>query len=105
VTERHGGYPFLSFGDHHHDDARPAVSLDAPDSGNVGLYHAAVEVDDHEALAAVKTRLEARNVDVSPVEHGISSAVYFDDPAGTGLEASVDTGGTVVRHESAVQPV
>ena len=32
-----------------------------------------------------------RGVDVSPVDHGISRALYFEDPDGNGLEACVDT--------------
>jgi len=30
-------------------------------------------------------------VGVSPVDHGISKALYFDDPDGNGLEVYADT--------------
>jgi len=92
VTERHGRYAFLSFGDHHHDVALQEVGPDAPSPGaGVGLYHAAVELPDLEALAALRDRLADRGVDVTPVDHGISRALYFEDPSGNGLEAYVDT--------------
>jgi catechol 2,3-dioxygenase len=92
VTEDHGRYAFLSFGDHHHDVALQAVPPDAPGPGDgVGLYHAAVELEDLEALAAVHGRLTDRGVGASPVDHGISKALYFEDPSGNGLEAYVDT--------------
>lgn len=92
VTERHGRYAFLTFGEHHHDVALQAVPPDAPGPGRgVGLYHAAIEVPDLEALAALQERLRARDVAVSPVDHGISRALYFEDPSGNGLEAYVDT--------------
>ena len=32
-----------------------------------------------------------RGVTVSPVDHGISKALYFTDPDGNGLEAYLDT--------------
>ncbi|MFT4884671.1 MAG: catechol 2,3-dioxygenase, partial [Natronomonas sp.] len=57
----------------------------------VGLYHAAFEIEGAEELRAVYETLRDRGVDVSPVDHGISKALYFDDPSGNGLEAYVDT--------------
>ena len=59
--------------------------------GGVGLYHAAVELDDFDALAAPGDRLTDREVHISPVDHGISTALHVEDPAGTGLAAYVDT--------------
>ena len=56
-----------------------------------GWYHAAVELDDLDAFAALAHLLTDREVAVSPVDHGISKALYFEDPAGNGLEAYVDT--------------
>ena len=44
-----------------------------------------------DAPAATHDRLRERGVEVSPVDHGISRALYFDDPDGNGLEAYVDT--------------
>ena len=92
VTERAGNFAFLSFGESHHDVALQGVGPDAPGPGRgVGLYHAAFEVPDAEALRATYRRLRSRDVRVSPVDHGISKALYFDDPAGNGLEVYLDT--------------
>ncbi len=92
VRERVGRYAFLSWGDQHHDVALQAVGDGAPGPGaGVGLYHAAIEVPDEAALAGVADRLDERGVPVSPVDHGISLALYFDDPDGNGLEAYLDT--------------
>jgi len=92
VTERHGRYAFLSWGEHHHDVALQAVGADAPGPGaGVGLYHAAVEVDSLDRLKSVYERLQERDVDAAPVDHGISKALYFSDPDGNGLELYVDT--------------
>mgnify|MGYP006274987451 CR=1 FL=1 len=92
VTERHGSFAFLSFGDRHHDVALQGVGADAdPPGTGVGLYHTAFEVTSGDALAAVYERLESRDVPVSPVDHGISKALYFDDPDGNGVEVYLDT--------------
>ena len=92
VTERRGRYAFLSWGDRHHDVALQGVGEEAPGPGRgVGLYHAAVEVDDRAALRGVQDRLRDRGVAVSAVDHGISEALYFDDPDGNGLEVYRDT--------------
>ena len=94
VRERHGSDAFLSFGDRHHDLALQAVGSDAAGptpEPSVGLYHAAFEVPSAAALSAVHERLRTHDVMVSPVDHGISRALYFDDPDGNGLEVYHDT--------------
>ncbi len=92
VVERHANYAFLSWGDRHHDVALQEVGEDAEGSGpGIGLYHAAIEVPAAAGLKGVYERLQAREVAVSPVDHGISQAIYFDDPDGNGLEVYRDT--------------
>jgi catechol 2,3-dioxygenase len=92
VTERAGSYAFLSWGGKHHDVALQEVGAGAPGPGSgVGLYHAAFEVLDRDALRATYERLRERGVRVSPVDHRISLAIYFDDPDGNGLEVYLDT--------------
>ncbi|PSP56637.1 biphenyl-2,3-diol 1,2-dioxygenase [Halobacteriales archaeon QS_1_67_19] len=92
VTERAGRFAFLSGGEKHHEVALQELGPDASDPGRgVGLYHAAFEVATPEALAATDRRLRERGVAVTPVDHGISEALYFDDPDGNGLEVYLDT--------------
>ncbi|QLG63833.1 VOC family protein [Halorarum salinum] len=94
VAERVGRFAFLTLGEHHHDLALQEVpnagSASTGSDGPVGLYHAAWEVADAESLAGAYERLRAREVDVSPVDHGISLALYFDDPDGNGVEVYLD---------------
>ena len=83
------------------DSALQSVPPDATGpGGGVGLYHTAVELDDPDALAALDDldalaapgdRLTDRELTVSPVDHGISKALYVENPAGNGLESYVDT--------------
>ena len=117
VTEEVGGYAFLSFGDRHHDvalqevDAEPEVeqadadaifhdsetdtAMREGDAGDgceeAGLYHAAFEVDDEAALGELYRQLQELGVETTSVDHGISKALYFEDPSGNGLEVYVDT--------------
>ncbi|WP_224332615.1 VOC family protein [Haloprofundus halobius] len=92
VTERHVNYAFLSFGSHHHDLALQALGDDAADPGpGVGLYHSAWEVETPAELRATYETLDERGVSVAPVDHGISKALYFDDPDGNGVEVYLDT--------------
>lgn len=92
LTERVGGFAFLSYGDRHHDVALQELGVDAPGPGRgIGLYHAAFEVPSTDALRATHDRLRERGIDVTPVDHRISKALYFDDPDGNGLEVYLDT--------------
>ena len=92
ITETHGRFQFLSWGERHHDVALQAVGPDAPGpSSGVGLYHAAMEVADAAGLTTIFERLQDRGVPVTPVDHGISKALYFSDPDGNGLEVYLDT--------------
>lgn len=100
VTERYANYAFLTFGDRHHDVALQAVGPDAsgPRMG-VGLYHAAFEVESPDALRRTAERLSDRGVSVTPVDHRISKALYFDDPDGNGVEVYLDTREETGREE------
>ena len=93
VSERVGTtFAFLSFGVEHHDlalQAHPSAPPAPPQAA--GLYHSAFEVEQPAALAEVAGRLERHGVRYSPVDHGISKALYFSDPDGNGVEVYLDT--------------
>ena len=99
VTERVDRYAFLSFGEHHHDLALQGIGAAETDDGvpaeprgpRVGLFHSAWEVDSPADLRETAERLGERGVAVSPVDNGISKALYFDDPDGNGVEVYLDT--------------
>lgn len=94
VSERVGeSYVFLSAGTKHHDLALQSADPQAPAPlpGSLGLYHIAFEVPDLPGLAQVYQALLARAIPVRAVDHGISLALYFEDPDGNGVEVYVDT--------------
>ncbi|NJK78739.1 MAG: biphenyl-2,3-diol 1,2-dioxygenase [Chloroflexaceae bacterium] len=94
VVERVGDYyAFLTGGSMHHDIALQNVGPDAPQPypQGTGLYHVAFEVPDRAALAAAYRELTEARIDVGPVDHLISWAIYFNDPDGNGLELYWDT--------------
>ena len=94
LVERVGNrYAFLSAGIHHHDVALQGVDPDAPSHSPraVGLYHVAFEVPDRAAFAESYHKLVGAGIDVAPVDHLISWALYFNDPDGNGLEIYWDT--------------
>ena len=94
VTERIGHqFAFLSAGTMHHEVALQALGPDAPSPPRhgVGLYHTAFEVPDRRMLAEVYRLLINAEIDVNPIDHRISWALYFNDPDGNGLEVYCDT--------------
>ncbi len=92
LTEHHDRYAFLSFGERHHDVALQEIGEQAgAPAGGVGLYHVAFEVQTAAELRSVYEALRDRGAEVSPVDHGISKALYSRDPDGNGVEVYLDT--------------
>ena len=91
VTQRYGEQAaFLAAGDYHHhiglntwhsNGAGPAPGRAA------GLYHAAFVFPDRASLGAALQRVldHGTNLD-GAADHGVSEAVYFNDPDGNGIE-------------------
>lgn len=83
---------FFSLGNHH-DFAVMAVgdAAGSPGEADTGLAHVAFKIgDDIEALRQAKAHLEGAGVSVTPVDHGVTQSLYFQDPDGNGLEVYVD---------------
>jgi catechol 2,3-dioxygenase len=94
LTERVGNhYAFLTGTPMHHEIALQNVGPQAheADPYGVGLYHVAFEVPDKRSFALAYKALIDADIDVGPVDHLISWAMYFSDPDGNGLEIYWDT--------------
>ena len=91
VTQRYGeSAAFLSAdGYHHHIGLNTWDSLGSgpPPNGHTGLYHTAFLFPSRPALAqAIKRALDAGVRLTGMADHGVSEAVYMDDPDGNGVE-------------------
>lgn len=81
---------FISAGGyHHHIGLNTWESKDAPPapSYGVGLYHTAILYPTRKDLAVILKRLIDAHYPISGAsDHGVSEAIYLDDPDGNGVE-------------------
>jgi len=91
VTQRYGKQAaFLSAGGYHHHiglNTWDSLGGTPPPPGHTGLYHSAFLFPDRKSLAQVLKRLvEAGYPLTGASDHGVSEALYLDDPDGNGVE-------------------
>ncbi|MBL9062342.1 VOC family protein [Tabrizicola sp.] len=91
VTQRYGAQAaFLSAGGYHHHiglNTWDSLGGSPPPPGHTGLYHSAFLFPDRKSLAQVLKRLvEAGYPLTGATDHGVSEALYLDDPDGNGVE-------------------
>lgn len=91
VTQRYGGQAvFLSAGGYHHHiglNTWDSAGADPPPPGHTGLFHVAILYPTREALANAYRRLEAARWPLSGAsDHGVSLALYLEDPDENGVE-------------------
>ncbi len=81
---------FLAAGDYHHHiglNTWESAGGTPPPPGHTGLYHSAFVYPDRRSLAqALKRVLEAGVKITGKADHGVSEAIYFNDPDGNGVE-------------------
>ncbi len=95
LMQRYGDQAaFLSAGGYHHH-----LGLNTWDSlngvrrapGSVGLFHVAFLYPSRKDLAQALRHVLAQGVELTgAADHGVSVAVYFDDPDGNGIELYYD---------------
>ena len=91
VTQRYGrDAVFLSAGGYHHHiglNTWESKAGAAPPLGSTGLYHVAFLYPTRTALADALRRLAAASVALTgAADHGVSEALYLEDPDGNGVE-------------------
>ncbi len=91
VTQKSGTQAaFLSAGGyHHHIGLNTWHSKDGPtpDPRAPGLYHVAFLYPDRQALAQTLLQVVTSGVPIlGAADHGVSEAIYFEDPDGNGIE-------------------
>jgi catechol 2,3-dioxygenase len=91
VQERMGdSAAFISAGGYHHHiglNTWESRGGTPPPPGHTGLYHTAVLYPSRKALAEVLLRLVEHEYPLTGAsDHGVSEAIYLDDPDGNGVE-------------------
>jgi catechol 2,3-dioxygenase len=84
-----GPAAFLSVDGYHHHVAlntRWSLGGTPPPPGHTGMFHVAFVYPDRKSLARASQRVAAAGVAVEGQDHGVSEALYFDDPDGNGVE-------------------
>ncbi|ARC87947.1 VOC family protein [Rhodovulum sp. MB263] len=91
LTQRYGpGAAFLSAGGYHHHlglNTWESLGATPPPPGHTGLYHSAILFPDRASLGAALARVLAAGISLTgAADHGVSEAVYLNDPDGNGVE-------------------
>lgn len=91
ITQRYGSQAaFLSAGGYHHHiglNTWESRGGPRPATGTTGLYHLAILYARREELADALRRLVRHGVRLGGAsDHGVSEALYLDDPDGNGVE-------------------
>jgi catechol 2,3-dioxygenase len=81
---------FLSAGGYHHHiglNTWESKGGSPPPAGSTGLFHVAIRYPSRAALADALKRLVDNGVSLSGAsDHGVSEALYLNDPDGNGIE-------------------
>jgi len=91
ITQRMGGQAaFLSAGGYHHHlglNTWESRGGSPPPRGATGLYHIAIRYPERRVLADAYRRVTAAGIALRGAsDHGVSEALYLDDPDGNGVE-------------------
>ena len=81
---------FISAGGYHHHiglNTWESKGGSPPPPGTTGLYHVAIRYPSRAALADALRRLVENKVPITGAsDHGVSEAIYLNDPDGNGIE-------------------
>ncbi len=90
VMQQREGAVFISAGGYHHHIALntwDSLGGPAPAKGTTGLYHVAILYPSRAALGRALARVHAAGITLTGAsDHGVSIALYLDDPDGNGVE-------------------
>ena len=90
VMQRREGAVFLAAGGYHHHIALntwESLGGPPPTKGTTGLYHVAILYPTRPSLGRALKRVVEAGVQLTGAsDHGVSIALYLDDPDGNGVE-------------------
>lgn len=91
------GLCFMTFDDEHHRIAliQPPEPPEPRSPTASGMHHTAYTFDHLDSLLARYTELRDRGIaPAAPVQHGVTTSLYYQDPDGNFVELQVDNFGT-----------
>lgn len=97
------GICFISFDDEHHRIALAALPDVAPraEGMRVGMHHIAFTYRDLGELLATWRRLKGAGIETYwPINHGITTSMYYRDPDGNTIELQVDNFATAAEADA-----
>ncbi|MDX2182994.1 MAG: VOC family protein [Gemmatimonadaceae bacterium] len=91
ITQRFGAQAaFVSAGGYHHHlglNTWESLGGSPPPPGSTGLYHTAIRYPSRRDLSVAVRRVLEAGIPLSGAsDHGVSEAIYLDDPDGNGVE-------------------
>lgn len=91
VTMEYGGQAaFISAGGYHHHiglNTWQSKGMQPAPVNGVGLYHTAILYPTRKDLAVIYDRIQKSNYNLTGAkDHGVSEAIYLNDPDGNGVE-------------------
>ena len=90
VMQRREGAVFIAAGGYHHHIALntwESLGGSPPAKGTTGLYHVAILYPSRATLGRALARVHAASIKLTGAsDHGVSIALYLDDPDGNGVE-------------------
>ena len=92
VHEGHG-LSFVTFDEEHHRVAflSPPETLEPKSPAAAGLHHVAYTFETLDDLLDRYTDLKSQGIDpLVPVQHGITTSIYYHDPDGNSVEMQID---------------
>ncbi len=82
---------FMTFDDEHHRMAMVQTEVEAGPKGAPGLDHVAYTLNSLEELLATYKRLKALDIlPAWPINHGLTTSMYYADPDGNRVEFQVE---------------
>ncbi len=95
LTTRYGSSAaFIGAGGYHHHiglNTWESRGGSRPPPGTTGLYHVAIRYPNRRSLADALIRLQKAGIPLlGAADHGVSEALYLEDPDGNGLELYCD---------------
>lgn len=95
IVSRYGNSAvFLSAGGYHHHiglNTWAGVGATPPPEGHTGMYHFAILYPNRKELAKVLKHLVEKQYPITgTADHGVSEAIYLNDPDGNGVELYTD---------------